>query len=100
MSDPRPNRTPIFLRISKACRGLAAPASCRGLLPDCARLTDVPLDAYSAFIDDYVARMAEIPEILAWAVGPIEVGPVILDLDGDDEVMERFFARLREIEQA
>lgn len=100
MSDPRLNVTPIFLRISEACRGLSAPASCRGLLIDCARLIDVPLDAYGAFIDDYVTRMAEIPEILAWAVGPIEVEPVTLDLDGDDEVMERFFARLREIEEA
>ncbi|MGH3563170.1 MAG: hypothetical protein ACRDTN_15645 [Mycobacterium sp.] len=87
-----------FLRLSERCRGLTASASCTDLLNDCAHMIDVPLEGYRRFIDDFVARMAEIPGYLRWARGPVALDPVLLDLEGDDDLLARFFERLREVE--
>lgn len=88
-----------FLDLSEACRGLAAPPWCRDLLDDLGRLIDVPLDGYRRFIDDYLTRLGEIPAMVRYARGPVELDPVVLDLDGDDALIDRFFARLREIDR-
>lgn len=85
------------LELSEHCRALSAPGSCEELLNTFALLVDVPLQGYRRFIDDYVARMAEIPEVLRYARGPVEMDPILLDLEGDYAVMDRFFSQLRAI---
>lgn len=89
-----------LLEIAEAVRGLAVPLQCRELFVDLGLLADVPLAGFATFIDDYLDRMAELPELLAIITrrglrGPVPTDPVLLVMDDSTEVMQRFFARLR-----
>jgi hypothetical protein len=64
---------------------------------DCARLTDVPLQGYRTFVDEFVERVNEMPELLRWASGPVEAYPVFLHMEVDDQLMNRITKRLRAI---
>jgi hypothetical protein len=79
-----------FLRLSERCRGLAAPSRYDGLLRDLAQLTDVPLAGYRTFIDDFVERVGEMPEMLHYAHGStVELDPVVLHMEVDDKLLKR-----------
>jgi len=84
-----------FLGLAERCRGLAVPSHYEGLLRDLAQLTDVPLVGYRAFIDDFVERVGEMPEMLRYAHGPVELDPVALHMDVDDKLLERITRRLK-----
>jgi hypothetical protein len=87
-----------FLRLSERCRGLAAPSRYEGLLRDLAQLTDVPLTGYRTFIDDFVERVGEMPEMLRYAHGStIELDPVVLHMDVDDGLLKRITKQVSEI---
>ena len=79
-----------FLRLSERCRGLAAPSRYDGLLRDLAQLTDVPLAGDRTFIDDFVERVGEMPEMLHYAHGStVELDPVVLHMEVDDKLLKR-----------
>lgn len=88
------------LEIAEAVRGLAVPLQCRELFVDLGLLADVPLAGFDRFIDDYLARTEELPELATIIArrglrGPIPTDPVMLTMDDSTELMERFFERLR-----
>ena len=60
-------------------------------------MMDVPLAGYRTFIDDFVARVGEMPEMLHYAHGTVELDPVVLHMDVDDKLLERINKRLKGI---
>jgi hypothetical protein len=86
-----------FLAMSEFCRGLSVPGQYADLMRDCAGLTDVPLQGYRTFVDEFVERVNEMPELLRWASGPVEADPVFLHMEVDDQLMNRITKRLRAI---
>jgi hypothetical protein len=86
-----------FLGLAERCRGLAAPSHYEGVLRDLAQLTDVPLAAYRTFVNDFVDRVGEMPEMLHYARGTVELDPVVLHMDVDDELLTRITKQLSEI---
>jgi len=68
------------------------------LLGDLARLLDIPVAAYRTFIDDFVERVAEMPEMLSYAHDTtVELDPVVLHLEVDNDLTSRISQQLREI---
>jgi len=82
-----------FLALAERCRGLAAPSQYEGLLRDLAQLLNIPLSLYRKFIDDFVERVGDMPEMLYYARGTIELDPVRLHMDVDDKLLERITKR-------
>lgn len=56
---------------------------------------DVPLEGYRRFIDDFVERVAEMPPMLRWGPGTVELDPVVLHMQMDDQLMDRILRQLR-----
>ena len=83
-----------FLALAERCRGLAAPSQYEGLLRDLAQLLNIPLSSYRKFIDDFVERVGDMPEMLYYAHGTVELDPVLLHMDVDDKLLERITKRL------
>ncbi len=86
-----------FLALAESCRGLAAPVEYAVFLRDCGRLMDILLEGFRKFIDEFVERVAEMPEILRWAPGPVEADPVLLHMEPDDQLIDSVFKQLRAI---
>ena len=84
-----------FLELSELCRGVSAPGQHADLMRDCARLADVPLEGYRTFIDEFVVRVGEMAELLRYAKGTVEVDPVVLQMDVDDQLLARITRRLK-----
>ena len=84
-----------FLELSELCRGVSAPGQYADLMRDCARLADVPLEGYRTFIDEFVERVGEMAELLRYAKGTVEVDPVVLHMDVDDQLLARITRRLK-----
>lgn len=66
-------------------------------MKDCARLADAPLQGYSTFVDDFVARVAEMPEVLRYASGTVAMDPVVLHMDVDDALLKRISGQVNTI---
>jgi len=87
-----------FLAMAERCRGLAAPSEYAELLSDLARLLDVPLASYRTFIDDFVERVGEMPQMLHYAHGgTLELDPVVLRMDPDGALLNRITHGLSQI---
>jgi hypothetical protein len=87
-----------FLALVERCRGLAAPSEYAPLLGDLAQLLDIPVAAYRTFIDDFVERVGEMPQMLSYAHGTtLELDPVVLRMEVDDDLTSRITQQLREI---
>jgi hypothetical protein len=86
-----------FLILSERCRGLTVPSDHEKLLRDLGTLMDVPLVGYRKFIDDFVERVAEMPEVLHYARGTVELDPVLLHMDVEDQLLERITKQVSEI---
>lgn len=84
-----------FLALAERCRDYQAPSEYKGLLRDVRQLMNIPLDAYRTFIDDFVDRIAEMPDLMRYARGDVEADPVVLDIDLEDRLMERISKQLR-----
>ena len=84
-----------YLELSELCRGVSAPGQYADLMRDCARLADVPLEGYRTFIDEFVVRVGEMAELLRYAKGTVEVDPVVLEMDVDDQLLARITRRLK-----
>lgn len=86
-----------FLELSELCRSVSAPSQYAELMRDCASLADVPVDSYRTFIDEFVERVGEMPELLRYATGTVEADPVVLEMDVDDHLLSRITRRLEAI---
>jgi hypothetical protein len=86
-----------FLGLAERCRGLAAPSRYTGLLRDLAHLMDAPLAGYRRFINEFVERVGEMPELLHYGRGTIELDPVLLHMEADDKLLERISKQLNQI---
>jgi hypothetical protein len=62
---------------------------------DGARLADAPVEGYRTFIDEFVARIGEMGQLLRYAKGTVELDPVVLHIDADDRLMSRITAQLK-----
>jgi len=79
-----------FLAMAERCRGLTAPSEYAELLRDLGQLLDVPLASYRTFIDDFVERVGEMPQMLHYAHGgTLELDPVVLRMDPDSALLNR-----------
>lgn len=86
-----------FLALSERCREAHAASRYIELLKDCARLTDAPLRGFQRFIDDFVARVEEMPVLLRYATGTVEVEPIVLHIDSDDAPLRRIVKQINKI---
>jgi hypothetical protein len=86
-----------FLRLAERCRGLAAPSRYAGLLRDLAHLMDAPLAGYRTFINEFVERVDEMPAMLHYASGTVELDPVLLHMEAHDKLLERISKQLNQI---
>jgi hypothetical protein len=86
-----------FLALAERCRSLAAPSQYEDVLRDLAKLMDVPLASYRKFIDDFIERVGEMPEMLRYAHGTVELDPVVLHMDVEDGLLARITKQLSEI---
>ena len=87
-----------FLGMAERCRGLAVPSEYAGLMHDLAQLLDVPVAAYRTFINDFVERVGEMPRMLHYAHGnTIELDPVVLQMEPDNQPLHRITSQLNEI---
>ena len=86
-----------FLGLAERCRGLAAPTRYAGILRDLAQLMDVPLAGYRTFIKDFVERIGEMPELLHYGRGTVELDPVLLHMEVDDKLLKRIHKQLNQI---
>jgi hypothetical protein len=84
-----------FLELAERCRDFQAPSPYAVLLRDVRELMGIPLDAYRTFIDDFVDRIAEMPELLRHARGTVEADPVVLHMHVDDRLLQRISKQLR-----
>jgi hypothetical protein len=84
-----------FLELAERCRDFAAPSQYTDLMRDVRELMGIPLDAYNAFIDDFVDRIAEMPELLRHARGTVEADPVLPHMHVDDRLLQRISKQVR-----
>jgi hypothetical protein len=87
-----------FLGLAERCRGLAAPSRYAGQLRDLAHLMDAPLAGYRTFINEFVERVGEMPALLHYARGIVELDPVLLHMEADDKLLERISKQLNQIQ--
>jgi hypothetical protein len=86
-----------FLALVERCRGLTVASDHVPLIHDLAQLLDKPVTAYRTFIDDFVERVGEMPRMLHYAHGIVELDPVVLHMDVGDELPQRITAQLSAI---
>lgn len=86
-----------LLALSERCRAVRTPIDCRDLQRDFAVLTAVPLDGFTAFIDEFARRVDQMADVARYATGDVELEPVALSMDDDARVVERVSARLQQI---
>ena len=55
----------------------------------------IPLDGYRTFIDDFVDRIAEMPELLRHARDTVDADPVVLHMTVNHELAQRITKQLR-----
>ena len=67
-----------FLELSERCRNVSAPSQYSELVRDVTKFADIPLQGYRTFIDDFVTRVNEMPEMLRYARGRVKVDAVLL----------------------
>lgn len=84
-----------FLELAERCRDIDVPSAYAGLLSDCSQLMRIPLDGYHAFIDELVELIDEMPAILRYAPGDVDLGSVTLEIVAEDALIERIERQVR-----
>ena len=64
---------------------------------DCARVFDAPLEGYRNFIDEFVERVGQIPEVIRYARGHIDLEPIMLQVDHADRLFTQACKGLRRL---
>jgi hypothetical protein len=83
-----------LLSLAERCRGANAPGEHADVVRDCARVLDVPLEGYRRFIDEFVVRVGELPDVLPYARGTVAMDPVLLEMADNDRLLDKAFAGL------
>ncbi len=86
-----------FLALAEQCRDLQAPSEYAGLLRDVREMMNAPLESYRTFIDDLVATVAEMPDMLRYSTGTVQADPVVLYVHVDDQLVARISKQLMRI---
>lgn len=86
-----------LLSLAERCRDVNAPSEHTGVVRDCARVLDIPLEGYRRFIDEFVVRVGELPEVLPYARGTIQMDPVMLEMQDSDGLIDVASAGLRKL---
>lgn len=86
-----------LLRLAERCRGVDTLSEHAPVVRNCARVFDAPLDGYRVFIDEFVERVAAMPEMLRYARGLIEMDPIMLHVSDDDRLLGKAFKGLRKL---
>jgi hypothetical protein len=86
-----------FLAMVERCRGLTVASDHVRLIDDLAQLLDVPVAAYRTFIHDFVERVGEMPQMLYYAHGTVELDPVVLHMDVGDQLLTRISKQISAI---
>lgn len=89
-----------ILNLAERCRGVEVLSEHAGVVRDCARVFDAPLDGYRNFIDEFVERVGEMPEVMCYARGHIELEPIMLHVSDDDRLFDKAFKGLRKLASA
>ena len=84
-----------FLALAERCRDFDAPSQYTGLMRDCCKLMNIPLDGYGAFIDDFVELIAEMPDLMIRGRGTLEAEPIQLHMSVDDQLLKRITKQVR-----
>ena len=58
---------------------------------------DAPLAGYRKFINELVERVGEMPTLLHYGSGTVELDPVLLHIEADDKLLERISKQLNQI---
>jgi hypothetical protein len=84
-----------LLGLAEQYRDFTAPSQFTELMRDVRQLMNIPLDSYRIFIDDFVDRIAEMPELLRYARGTVDADPVVLHMSVDHQLINRIGTQLR-----
>ncbi len=84
-----------FLNVAERCRDFAAPSQYAGLMHDSVQLTNIPLDGYRTFIDDFVETINEMPELVRHGLGTVEADPICLHMAVDDQLIRRITKQVK-----
>ena len=84
-----------FLTLAERCRDFRVSTKYAGLMRDCSQLMNTPLDGYKTFIDDFVERISEMPDLMRYARGAVDADPVLLHMDADDHLINRITKQIR-----
>ncbi len=86
-----------FLAIAEQCWAFDVPDDYGDLMSDVSQLVDAPLAAYDQFIDDFVASVEKMPEMLYYAHAVLELNPVVLHIDVGAKLLRRIRKQLNRI---
>lgn len=86
-----------LLSLAERCRGVNTSGEYADVVRDCARVLDVPLEGYRRFIDEFVERIGEMPEVLRYARGTVALDPVMLEIEDSDALLDKAFAGIRKL---
>jgi hypothetical protein len=84
-----------FLGLAERCRDYAVPSQYTDLMRDVRELMNLPLDSYRTFIDDFVERIAEMPQLMRYGRGTVEADPVVLHMSVDDRLLKAITRQVR-----
>ena len=84
-----------FLTLAERCRDFGVSTRYAGLMRDCSQLMNIPLDGYRTFVDDFVERITEMPDLMQYGRGAGDADPVLLHMDADDHLISRIAKQIR-----
>jgi hypothetical protein len=86
-----------FLALVERSRGLKIASDHAPLIDDLSQLLGLPVASYRTFIDDFVERVGEMPRMLHYAHGTVELDPVVLHMEVSDQLLGRIRNQLSAI---
>ena len=86
-----------LLTLSERARGAKVPHDCADLQRDFGRLTALPIEGFTTFLEDFTDRVAEMGDVARYATGDVQLDNVELGVSCDDALLERVSRKLREL---
>lgn len=86
-----------LLALAERSRGAKVPRGCADLQHDFGLLTVLPIEGFATFIADLTDRVAELGDVARYATGDVWLDNVELGVTGDQQLLERISARLRQL---
>ena len=86
-----------LLALTERCRGVRVPWSCADLQRELGLLTVLPIEGFNTFIEDFTDRIAESGDVARYATGDVQLDPVTLSVNDDDDLLASVSRRLQQI---